>query len=91
MDTFAAYVWEPAVVKINALTAATEAACLILSVDETVRRFICLGTGSEGTEAFKLALPVTIRLSNRPKSGAFVMNEAHCIELCSSFLFWLLS
>ena len=36
MDTFAAYVWEPAVVKINALTAATEAACLILSVDETV-------------------------------------------------------
>ena len=37
MDTFAAYVWEPAVVKINALTAATEAACLILSVDETVR------------------------------------------------------
>ena len=36
MDTFEAYVWEPSVVKINALTAATEAACLILSVDETV-------------------------------------------------------
>ncbi|KAG5339678.1 TCPH protein, partial [Acromyrmex charruanus] len=30
-------VWEPAIVKINALTAATEAACLILSVDETIR------------------------------------------------------
>ncbi|XP_011147900.1 T-complex protein 1 subunit eta [Harpegnathos saltator] len=30
-------VWEPAVVKINALTAATEAACLILSVDETIK------------------------------------------------------
>ncbi len=37
VDTFKAFVWEPAVVKINALTAATEAACLVLSVDETVR------------------------------------------------------
>ena len=36
-DNFLATVWEPAIVKINALTAATEAACLILSVDETVR------------------------------------------------------
>lgn len=30
------FIWEPALVKINALTAATEAACMILSVDETV-------------------------------------------------------
>lgn len=30
-------VWEPAVVKSNAITAATEAACLILSVDETIK------------------------------------------------------
>ncbi len=37
MDTLAAYVWEPALVKINAITAAAEAACLVLSVDETVR------------------------------------------------------
>merc|ERR1712142_401641 len=36
-DNFAACVWEPAVVKINALTAASEAACLILSVDETIK------------------------------------------------------
>ncbi len=36
-DNFLATVWEPAIVKINALTAATEAACLLLSVDETVR------------------------------------------------------
>jgi len=36
-DNFEACVWEPAVVKINAITAATEAACLILSVDETVK------------------------------------------------------
>ncbi|KAJ7530635.1 hypothetical protein O6H91_14G011800 [Diphasiastrum complanatum] len=37
IDTFTNFVWEPAVVKINAITAATEAACLILSVDETIR------------------------------------------------------
>eukprot|EP01087_Luapelamoeba_hula_P020453 TRINITY_DN697_c0_g1_i2.p1 TRINITY_DN697_c0_g1~~TRINITY_DN697_c0_g1_i2.p1 ORF type:complete len:618 (-),score=136.46 TRINITY_DN697_c0_g1_i2:28-1701(-) len=36
-DTFKAFVWEPALVKLNALTAATEAATLILSIDETVK------------------------------------------------------
>ncbi len=36
-DNFTAAVWEPAVVKINAITAASEAACLILSVDETIK------------------------------------------------------
>merc|ERR1719429_489119 len=36
-DNFDACVWEPAIVKINALTAASEAACLILSVDETIK------------------------------------------------------
>lgn len=34
MDKF---VWEPALVKVNAIQAATEAACLILGVDETIR------------------------------------------------------
>lgn len=37
IDTYANFVWEPAVVKINAITAATEAACLVLSVDETIK------------------------------------------------------
>ncbi|XP_044761821.1 T-complex protein 1 subunit eta [Coccinella septempunctata] len=36
-DNFETCVWEPAIVKVNALTAATEAACLILSVDETIK------------------------------------------------------
>eukprot|EP01027_Heterolobosea_sp_BB2_P025272 GEZU01038781.1.p1 GENE.GEZU01038781.1~~GEZU01038781.1.p1 ORF type:complete len:572 (-),score=215.95 GEZU01038781.1:179-1894(-) len=36
-DTFEAFVWEPTLIKRNAIGAATEAACLILSVDETVR------------------------------------------------------
>jgi T-complex protein 1 subunit eta len=36
-DNFIKTVWEPAVVKINAITAASEACCQILSVDETVK------------------------------------------------------
>jgi len=36
-DNFAACVWEPAIVKANAITAASEATCLLLSVDETVK------------------------------------------------------
>lgn len=36
IDTFESYVWEPSLVKANAITAATEAACLVLSVDETI-------------------------------------------------------
>ena len=37
VDTYESYVWEPSLVKVNAITAATEAACLVLSVDETIR------------------------------------------------------
>lgn len=36
-DNYRACVWEPAIMKINALSAATEAACLILSIDETIK------------------------------------------------------
>lgn len=36
IDALANFIWEPLVVKLNALKAATEAACTILSVDETV-------------------------------------------------------
>jgi T-complex protein 1 subunit eta len=36
-DNMDAFVWEPSLVKVNAIGSATEAACLILSVDETVR------------------------------------------------------
>lgn len=36
-DNFKNFVWEPALVKTNALSSAVEAATLILSVDETVR------------------------------------------------------
>jgi T-complex protein 1 subunit eta len=36
-DNFEACVWEPSIIKINALTAACEATSLILSVDETIK------------------------------------------------------
>jgi len=36
-DNMQAFVWEPSLVKINAIQAATEASCLILSVDETIK------------------------------------------------------
>mmetsp|Transcript_30994 Transcript_30994/g.92064 ORF Transcript_30994/g.92064 Transcript_30994/m.92064 type:complete len:564 (-) Transcript_30994:132-1823(-) len=36
-DTFAAYIWEPVAVKESAISAAAEAACLILSIDETIK------------------------------------------------------
>ena len=36
-DTFETHVWEPAANKVNSIAAAAEAACLILSIDETVK------------------------------------------------------
>ena len=36
-DNMEAYVWEPSLVKVNAIQAAIEASCLILSVDETIK------------------------------------------------------
>jgi len=36
-NTVDSFVWEPVLIKRNAISAATEAACLILSIDETVR------------------------------------------------------
>jgi len=36
-DTFESFVWEPTLVKTNAVVAATEACCMILSVDVTIK------------------------------------------------------
>jgi T-complex protein 1 subunit eta len=48
VDTFEAFVWEPSLVKVNAIQAAAEAACLILSVDETVRNPRSEGADGQG-------------------------------------------
>ena len=36
-DMYEIFVWEPEIVRINVLKAACEAACTILSVDQTIR------------------------------------------------------
>lgn len=36
-DNLKRFIWEPSMVKVNALQSATEGACLILSVDETIK------------------------------------------------------
>lgn len=53
-DNFQAAVWEPAVVKINAITAASEAACLILSVDETIKVPKSTGEPSNAAKAMNM-------------------------------------
>jgi len=50
-DTFKSFVWEPALVKLNALASATEAACMVLSVDETIRNPKSSGLGNDNTPA----------------------------------------
>jgi len=35
-DAYADFIWEPLMVKVNAFSSATEAACIILSIDETI-------------------------------------------------------
>ncbi|VDK82885.1 unnamed protein product [Litomosoides sigmodontis] len=44
-DNMEACIWEPAIVKLNVLTAATEAACLVLSIDQTIKNPRSAGGG----------------------------------------------
>lgn len=37
VDAFESCIWEPAAMKVNALNGATEAACIVLGVDETIK------------------------------------------------------
>ena len=53
-DNMEAFVWEPSLVKINAVQAATEAACLILSVDETISECIFPPRFLESYQSFLL-------------------------------------
>ncbi|GJQ12138.1 hypothetical protein GpartN1_g3929.t1 [Galdieria partita] len=47
-DTWKSIVWEPSLVKMNVLSAATEAACLILQVDETIKN----AQTNQGSDSF---------------------------------------
>ena len=53
-DNYECTVWEPAVVKINSITAACEAAALILSIDETIKvPRSTAGPDSAGNQPYK--------------------------------------
>lgn len=68
-DNMAAFVWEPSLVKVNAVMAAVEASCLILSVDETISMLLSLvldgGLGT-GTIADASCRKRTIRATASP-------------------------
>jgi len=51
-DNFTSTVWEPAVVKINSITAASEAACLVLSIDETIKAPKSTNNGGQAGQAY---------------------------------------
>jgi len=48
-DNLKAFIWEPSLVKVNAIQAAVEASCLILSVDETLSMFSTLSASNEAS------------------------------------------
>lgn len=48
-DNLKAFIWEPSLVKVNAIQAAVEASCLILSVDETISMFSALSASNEAS------------------------------------------
>ena len=70
-DNFEAFVWEPAVVRINAITAASEAACQILSIDETVQNPKSDMSGDDNPITGKRG----VQGSGMPGSGAPVMRR----------------
>jgi len=57
-DNLEATVWEPAIVKINSITSASEAACLILSIDETIK---AARSGQGNTQANQAYQPAGAR------------------------------
>jgi len=67
-DTFEASIWEPTINKRNALEAATEAACLILSIDETVRNPRSEKPGAPDSSGVGLA-PVSQAMGGRGMAG----------------------
>jgi T-complex protein 1 subunit eta len=63
-DAYADFIWEPLMIKINGFAAATEAACTILSIDETITN-----PKSEEAQRLKKAQP----MQGRPKMAPMKM------------------
>lgn len=73
-DNMEAFVWEPSLVKVNAVQAAVEASCLILSVDETISKFLAIlpvgdGNLASNTSPRKRAISRAAGTPTRPPSG----------------------
>lgn len=69
-DNLAGFVWEPSVVKINAIGSAAEAACLILSVDETIKNEESQPAGGPGGPGGQPKLPPgAAQRAVRPRGG----------------------
>ncbi|KAK3207555.1 hypothetical protein GRF29_103g1359918 [Pseudopithomyces chartarum] len=80
------FVWEPSLVKINALQAATEAACLILSVDETIRN-----QESQQAQAPNKPLPPGAAQRALAHTSDVVYTGAYALGHDNSDCIWLLS
>jgi len=57
-DNLESTVWEPAVVKINSITAASEASCLILSIDETIKVPKSTNNNDQAQQAYPRGRPM---------------------------------
>eukprot|EP00638_Chattonella_subsalsa_P018737 CAMPEP_0117895140 /NCGR_PEP_ID=MMETSP0950-20121206/26437_1 /TAXON_ID=44440 /ORGANISM="Chattonella subsalsa, Strain CCMP2191" /LENGTH=506 /DNA_ID=CAMNT_0005755919 /DNA_START=35 /DNA_END=1551 /DNA_ORIENTATION=+ len=67
-DTFEESIWEPTINKRNSIEAATEAACLILSIDETIRNPKSEKPGAPDSSGMGLA-PVSAGMGGRGMAG----------------------
>lgn len=77
-DNLEKFVWEPSLVKINAIQAATEAACLILSVDETISKFSSSKTLDDNID--RSIRESRIRATTSAKTGPATRGSTTCIE-----------
>ena len=69
----AAFVWEPSLVKVNAVMAAVEASCLILSVDETISMFFfSLAAGKRGTIANEVVQKTNSQSNRKHRNEAYL-------------------
>ena len=69
-DNLKAFVWEPSLVKVNAIQAAVEAACLILSVDETISTSPSLVLCTEIPANFNQRM--SSQSSRKPRNGVYL-------------------
>eukprot|EP00638_Chattonella_subsalsa_P007728 CAMPEP_0117763492 /NCGR_PEP_ID=MMETSP0947-20121206/18690_1 /TAXON_ID=44440 /ORGANISM="Chattonella subsalsa, Strain CCMP2191" /LENGTH=622 /DNA_ID=CAMNT_0005585249 /DNA_START=33 /DNA_END=1902 /DNA_ORIENTATION=+ len=80
-DTFEESIWEPTINKRNSIEAATEAACLILSIDETIRNPKSEKPGAPDSSGMGLA-PVSAGMGGRGMAGMLGGGDGEEAEGC---------